>query len=190
MTPYFYNTSHRCHLLLSAIAICQVCPVSKVCVPSCITNFIIHSDETVLSISDRGEPILKQFQTTVKSAWRLHDDRLYLIAPSMSHSFPRWYHNQISEVLQMFSTKTYSRHLGPSSKQQLSSSSTCSFRSDSVFKESYIFLVPKPSFLTPIKVSQVVLVFISAGGGIECLKSLGGCFHQELVRAHLYLRIG
>lgn len=144
-----------------AEALRQVRPASNVVVLSCSTNFLTRSTDQVSSVSNRVEPILKEFLSLVTLAAQDHaaNERLYLIAPPMYRFFPIWYRDGISEVLQKFSSIMSSQPGGPSNVQLLPSFPTPAFESDGVH-------------LTPYSGLEFVLhLFESASALIQTLAS-------------------
>ena len=126
-------------LELLAEALRQVRASSNVIVLSCVTNFITGSPDDVSSISIRVEPILKEFQNIVESfaSAEANLERLFLIAPPMYRSFPIWYRDGVSEVLQKFSTMMCSKASGPSNVHLLPSFSTPTFETDGIHLTPY-----------------------------------------------------
>ena len=89
---------------LLAEALRQIREASNVVLLSCITNFITCSAESVSSISNRIEPILAQFSFVLGEYAKEHPETLFLVAPPMYRSFPIWYRDGVSEVVQKFSS--------------------------------------------------------------------------------------
>ena len=85
-------------------ALRQVRAESNVVVLSCVTNCITSSMDSVSSVSNRVEPIIKEFASILSLHAESHAECLYLVAPPMYRSFPIWYRDGISEVLQKFSS--------------------------------------------------------------------------------------
>ena len=124
-------------LELLAEALKQARASSNVIVLSCITNFLTGSTDATSSISIRVEPILKEVQTIVEAASLANEERLYLIAPPMYRTFPIWYRDGISEVLQKFSSMLCSKPTGPKNMLLLPSFSTPSFEGDGIHLTPY-----------------------------------------------------
>ena len=94
---------------LLAEALRQVRQTSNVVLLSCVTNFITSSAESVSSVSNRIEPILKEFIAILAASAVEHRERLFLVTPPMYRSFPIWYRDGVSEVLQKFSSMMSSK---------------------------------------------------------------------------------
>ena len=115
----------------------QVRSASNVVLLSCVTNFITSSEQTISSVSNRVEPILREFRSIVEASAMEHTDRLFLISPPMYRSFPVWYRDGISEVLQKFSSMMSPQPNGPINVHLLPSFSTPSFEADGVHLTPY-----------------------------------------------------
>ena len=136
----------------------QVRQESNVVILSCVTNFITSSIESMSSISIRVEPILRQLGTVLGEHAGAHPETLFLISPPMYRSFPIWYRDGVSEVLQKFSSMMCSLP-GVANVHLLPSFPTPAFESDGIH-------------LTPYSGLEFILhLFDSSNGLIETLKS-------------------
>ena len=124
-------------LSLLAESLRQVRENSNVVVLACVSNFITSSDGTISSVTNRVEPILREFQSTIEAAAKANTEKLYLISPPMYRSFPIWYRDGISEVLQKFSSMMCTRPEGLNNIHLLPSFPTPSFENDGVHLNPY-----------------------------------------------------
>ena len=124
-------------LEILAEALRQVRQTTNVIVLSCVTNFLTGSVDTTSSVSIRIEPILKEFQNIVEAAAQANEGHLFFVAPPMYRSFPIWYRDGISEVLQKFSGMLCSKPSGPKNVHLLPSFPTPVFESDGVHLTPY-----------------------------------------------------
>lgn len=76
---------------------------SNVCLVSCITNFLT-STESCDTISLRIDPVLKEFFEVIVSESLKNPERKYLVSPPMYRRSPIWYRENVSEVLNRFSS--------------------------------------------------------------------------------------
>ena len=147
------------HIGILAEALRQVRPSTNVAVLACITNFITSSTDDMSSVSNRVEPILKEFLAVLEKASAEHRERLYLVAPPMYRSFPIWYRDGVSEVLQKFSSVLSSKPGDLVNVHLLPSFPTPAFESDGVH-------------LTPYSGLEFILhLFDSSATLIKTLKS-------------------
>ena len=142
-----------------AEALRQVRQSSNVVILSCVTNFLTSSTDAMSSVSLRAEPILKDFQNIIETSAAESEARIFLISPPMYRSFPIWYRDGVSEVLQKFSSMLCSRPEGPGNIHLLPSFPTPVFETDGVH-------------LTPYSGLEFILhLFDSASALIKTLSS-------------------
>ena len=113
-----------------AEALRQVRAETNVVILSCVTNCITSSVDSVSSVSNRVEPIIKQFLSIVEACAEANKECLFLVAPPMYRSFPIWYRDGISEVLLKFSSIMCSRPV--INLRLLPSFSTPAFEADGI----------------------------------------------------------
>ena len=122
---------------LLAESLRQVRESSNVVILSCVTNFITSSAESVSSVSNRVEPILRQFSHVLDDVAKSHPETLFLISPPMYRSFPLWYRDGVSEILQKFSSMMCSKPSGVPNVHLLPSFPTPSFEADGIHLTPY-----------------------------------------------------
>ena len=124
-------------LAVLAEALRQVRESSNVVLLSCVTNFLTGSTDEGSSISIRVEPIFKEVQSIIESVASTNPNCLFLIAPPMYRSFPIWYRDGVSEILQKFSSMLCSRPSGLSNIHLLPSFPTPVFENDGIHLTPY-----------------------------------------------------
>jgi hypothetical protein len=103
-----------------------------VLIVSCITNFLVDSDENS-SAGKRVEPVIKEFRRQLISLHEKLPGCQVLVAPPMYRTHPVWYRDGLPEVLTRFSScLTQSRHL-----RLLPSFATPEFEADGTHLTSY-----------------------------------------------------
>ena len=122
---------------LLAESLCQVGESSNVVILSCVTNFITSSAESVSSVSNRVEPILRQFSHVLDDVAKSRPETLFLISPPMYRSFPLWYRDGVSEILQKFSSMMCSKPSGVPNIHLLPSFPTPLFEADGIHLTPY-----------------------------------------------------
>ena len=118
-----------------AEALRQVRAETNVVILSCVTNCITSSIDSMSSVSNRVEPMIKQFLSIVEACAEANKESLFLVAPPMYRSFPIWYRDGISEVLLKFSSVMCSRPV--INLRLLPSFSTPAFESDGIHLTPY-----------------------------------------------------
>ena len=122
---------------LLAESLRQVRQTTNVVILSCITNFITASAESTSSISNRIEPILRQLSVVLGEFARARTETLFLVAPPMYRSFPIWYRDGVSEILQKFSSMMSSKPDGVANIHLLPSFPTPTFEVDGIHLTPY-----------------------------------------------------
>ena len=122
---------------LLAESLRQVRQTTNVVILSCITNFITASAESTSSISNRIEPILRQLSVVLGEFAGARTETLFLVAPPMYRSFPIWYRDGVSEILQKFSSMMSSKPDGVANIHLLPSFPTPTFEVDGIHLTPY-----------------------------------------------------
>lgn len=132
---------------------------STVCMISCLSNFLSDTETTSSNVSNRLEPVLKDFFAKLVEACTSHPDRTYLVFPPMFRTNPLWYRSAMPEILTMFSTFYAKNALGVSNLHAMPSFPTPTYEADGVH-------------LTPYSGMEYVLyLFDSAGTVLDCVGS-------------------
>ena len=111
----------------------QIRKESNVCILSCITNFLVSSEEDS-RVSRRIEPVLDEFCTSLSAACAARPDVSFVVAPPMYRQSPLWYREGLPEVLSKFSTYLRDR---PASAYLLPSFATPEFDQDGIHLTAY-----------------------------------------------------
>lgn len=154
-------------LALFAASLRTVRETSNVCMISCLSNFLSDSDSTSSNISDRLEPVYKDFFAKIVSGCNDNPDRVYLVFPPMFRSLPVWYRAAMPEILTMFSTFYAKNALGVSNLHAMPSFPTPKFEDDGVH-------------LTPYSGMEFVLfLFDRSNTVLDCLQSSPEVQHSK-----------
>ena len=77
---------------------------SNSCIISCITNFLTDlSSRSKANVQSRVEPVFEDVRAALSDYREANPDMLVLVAPPMYRAQPEWYHDNLSEILQLFS---------------------------------------------------------------------------------------
>ena len=94
---------------------------SDTCIVSCITNFLtdVSARSSSHRIESRIEPVLEEFRTALSEYCQSNPDMLVMVCPPMYRELPEWYHDNLSEIVLLFSKmlapiRSRSFHLLPS----------------------------------------------------------------------------
>lgn len=78
---------------------------SNSCIVSCLTNFLTDvSSRSATPVQSRIEPVLEDIKTVLVEFSEMNPDVMMLVAPPMFRLQPEWYHDNLSQILLLFST--------------------------------------------------------------------------------------
>ena len=109
---------------------------SNACVVACVTNFLT-SAEGPPSISNRVEPVLSDFFSTLVEYCVSNPDRSFLISPPMYRSQPTWYREGLPEIMTLFSQSFSNAESRPPNLLLLPSFATPEFDADGIHLTPY-----------------------------------------------------